>query len=189
MQTWRLVLLGFLISTARADDWPQFLGPARDATSTDPTPLATTWPGGEPKLAWEMPVGTGWAGPAVADNWVLVFHREGTELVLESRAAKDGAKQWRTTWPCRYRDQFGFDNGPRSTPTVAGGRVFAYGPAGELLAVELATGKQLWRRELAQELEAPAAFFGRRVPRGSRASRCSCKSAERGRAARRESSH
>src|SRR4051812_39662954 len=56
-----------------ADDWPQILGPARSGTSSEKLP--DRFPSGGPKVVWSAPAGQGYAGPAVADGKVIVFHR------------------------------------------------------------------------------------------------------------------
>jgi outer membrane protein assembly factor BamB len=57
-------------------------------------------------------------------------------------------------------DDFGFDDGPRCVPVVAGGRVFALGANGDLHAVEAATGKKLWHRNIRTDYTAPKGYFG-----------------------------
>jgi outer membrane protein assembly factor BamB len=140
-------------------DWPQFLGPERDGRSSEA--VAKAFPDDGPRVVWKTTVGSGLAGPAVADGRVVLFHREGGQAVLEAWSAADGAKLWRQTVPTDYRDDFGFDDGPRSTPTISGGKVVAYGADGRLICVEAATGKLLWTRDLATELDSPKGWFGR----------------------------
>ena len=57
----------------------------------------------------------------MVQNRVLLFHRVGNEEVLESLEAKTGASMWRYAYPTTYRDDFGFDEGPRAVPVVADG--------------------------------------------------------------------
>jgi len=144
---------------APASDWPQFLGPERDGRSVEM--IADGFPAAGPEQVWKAPVGSGLAGPAVADGRVVLFHRQGGEAVLEAWAVADGRKLWRQAAPTDYRDDFGFDNGPRSTPTISGGKVFAYGADGRLTCVDAATGKLVWTRDLAVEMESPKGWFGR----------------------------
>ena len=68
-------------------------------------------------------MGQAFAGAAVVQNQVLLFHRVGNEEVLESLDAKTGAPTWRYAYPTNYRDDFGFDEGPRAVPVVANGIV------------------------------------------------------------------
>src|SRR4029453_16335023 len=83
---------------AIATDWPQFLGPDRNGTYTGP-PLSETSGTSGPKVVWRKPVGQAFAGPAVVQNRVLLFHRVANEEVLESLDAKPGSPLWRYAYP------------------------------------------------------------------------------------------
>jgi outer membrane protein assembly factor BamB len=142
-----------------AGDWPQFLGPARDGHSPE-IGLNRDWVKTPPAVAWKTDVGTGWSGPVVAGGRLILFHRvEGNEIVACLDAAT-GREKWTFTYPTRYRDDFGFDDGPRATPLVAGGRVFTLGANGDLHGLELATGKRLWHHNLLADYKADKGFFG-----------------------------
>src|SRR5205085_12239810 len=104
-------------------DWPQFFGPDRDGLSHGP-PLADTWPPAGPTPVWTRPVGQGFSGPVVSDGHLVLFHRVGQPEVVESLDARTGAPQWTYGYPTAYRDDFGFDEGPRAVPVIAGGVVY-----------------------------------------------------------------
>jgi outer membrane protein assembly factor BamB len=142
-----------------AADWPQFLGPARNGVYAGP-PLADSWPASGPRVAWQKQVGQGFAGPAVADGRVIVFHRQGREEIVESLDAKTGSAQWRYAYATAYRDDFGFDEGPRAVPVVANGRVFTFGAEGVLSAIALATGKPVWSVDTKRRFNVTKGFFG-----------------------------
>lgn len=154
-----VVLLLAAGATLAAQDWPHFLGPARDGVYAGP-PLARAWPGGAPPEIWRRPVGAGFAGPVVADGRLLLFHRVGDREVLEALDAASGAPVWRYDYPTNYRDDFGFDEGPRSAPVVAGGRVYTFGAQGQLHAVDLATGAGVWSVDTQARFRFRKAFFG-----------------------------
>ena len=59
-----------------------------------------------------------------------------------------------------YRGHGGSDDGPIATPTVDGGDVFAAGPHGQLLALDLATGREKWRHDLVQAFGATIPVWG-----------------------------
>src|SRR5216683_8030967 len=99
------VLLGVSVS---AHDWPQFLGPQRNGVYSGP-PLASSWPAGGPRKVWRKPVGQGFAGPVVAGDRLVLFHRVGNEEVVEALDARTGDPRWRYAYPTSYRDDFGFD--------------------------------------------------------------------------------
>ena len=142
-----------------AADWPQFLGPDRNGTYTGP-PLSETWGTSGPKVVWRKQVGQGFAGPAVVDGHVLLFHRVANEEVLESLDAKTGAPIWRYAYPTTYRDEFGFDEGPRAVPSVANGVAYTFGAQGQLHAVDLVKGTRIWSDDTMKRFNVPKAFFG-----------------------------
>src|SRR5262249_7139824 len=119
--------------------WPQMLGPARNGVYTGP-PLAKTWRAGQPARVWKRAVGQGLAGPVVASGKVILFHRVSNQEVVEALDARTGEPIWRYAYPTAYRDDFGFDEGPRAPPVVANGRVYTFGAEGQLHAMDLATG-------------------------------------------------
>lgn len=153
-------LLALALTPAlRAGDWPQLHGPARDGHSAE-TGLNWSWPKGGPKVLWKLDAGAGWAGPVVAGGRLVFFQRLGDEEVVLCLDPATGKEKWKRSYPTKYRDDFSFDDGPRATPTVAGGKVFTLGANGDLSALELATGKALWHRNLLEEYKASKGFFG-----------------------------
>jgi outer membrane protein assembly factor BamB len=144
---------------AGADDWPQLHGPARDGHSAE-TKLDWNWPKAGPKVAWKNDIGSGWAGPVVVGDRLILFHRVGDEEIVQCCDPATGKEKWKHSYRTKYRDDFGFDDGPRATPTIADGKIFTLGPNGDFAAVELATGKELWHRNLLAEYKADKGFFG-----------------------------
>jgi outer membrane protein assembly factor BamB len=147
------------VAADTATDWPQFLGPTRNGVYGGP-PLAETWGAGGPKVAWRKQIGQGFAGPAVVGNRVILFHRVGSEEVLESLDAATGNSVWRYAYRTTYRDDFGFDEGPRAVPVAADGAIYTFGAEGQLHAVDLAKGTRLWSEDTMKRFGVPKAFFG-----------------------------
>jgi outer membrane protein assembly factor BamB len=145
--------------TLPAADWPQFHGPARDGHSAE-TGLNWAWPKEGPPVAWKVDVGHGWAGPVVAGERLVLFHRVADDEVVACLDPATGKEKWKTAYRTRYRDDFGFDDGPRATPLIAGDRVFTLGANGDLHGLELATGKTLWHRNLLADYGTGKGFFG-----------------------------
>ena len=116
--------------TLAANDWPQYLGPSRNGVYVG-APLNEKWPSTGPRIIWRKQVGQGLSGPVVAGKRLILFHRVDDREVVESLDALTGAPQWRHAYPTTYRDDFGFDEGPRAVPVVAEGIVFTYGAEGK----------------------------------------------------------
>ena len=130
-----------LVLPLRAD-WPQLFGSRRDGHSAE-VKFDWNWPKGGPPVAWKFDVGSGWAGPVVTGERVILFHRVGDDEVLQCLTADAGKPVWKESYRTRYKDDFMFDDGPRATPTIDGDRVFTLGANGDLHEWELATGKKL----------------------------------------------
>lgn len=141
-----------------AGDWPQFLGPQRDATALDESVITGS---SESEILWNHPLGSGHAGPVVSKGRVIVFHRQGADMVTEALNAIDGKAIWKQTYPATYRDSFGMDNGPRAVHCIAAGKVITHGPEGIVQALDFETGKLLWDYDTIEELESPQGYFGR----------------------------
>ncbi|HEX3799522.1 MAG TPA: PQQ-binding-like beta-propeller repeat protein [Verrucomicrobiae bacterium] len=156
------LVLAFLLLAllpAYATDWPQFLGPTRNGVYPGKD-LAATWPTDGPPVVWQKSVGQGFSGPAVANHKLILFHRVENQETVDCLDAKDGKTLWTFAYPTAYVDDFGFDEGPRATPSIADGRVFTYGAEGRLHCLDFATGKKIWSVDAKKVFGAPKGFFG-----------------------------
>jgi outer membrane protein assembly factor BamB len=153
---WLLVILSAV--TSWAEDWPQFLGPRRDGSYQDE--IANVWPKEGPSVVWKKDVGVGWSAPVVSGDKLILFHRLKDLEVIECVSTADGATVWTNAYKATYRDSMGFEDGPRATPAIAGGKVFAYGPDAIVSAIGL-SGKLVWRVDAKKEFGSQQDFFGR----------------------------
>ncbi len=112
------------------------------------------------KRTWQVEVGEGFAGPAVAGDRVVLFHRDESGERLDAFEAATGKPLWSRNFPATYRGTIADDNGPRCVPILHAGAVYAYGASGNLHCVDLATGKPRWSRTLAKDCGAPDGYFG-----------------------------
>jgi outer membrane protein assembly factor BamB len=145
-----------------AADWPQWRGPNRDGVARDFKAPATWAPNALAKQ-WSVTVGEGHASPVVAGDRVFVFAREGDREIMRCLALADGKLIWRETYEAPYEMNMaarGHGKGPKATPTVTDGRVFALGIAGHFSARDAATGRVLWRKDFAGEFKATSPDFG-----------------------------
>ena len=159
----RLTLFFFLVLTvlpqATTSDWPQFFGPTRNGVYRG-SALLETWPSGGPKVVWRKDVGEGFSGPVVTQGHLILFHRVNNREIVEALDPLTGAPQWKYDYPTAYRDDFGFDEGPRAVPVVVDGIVYTIGAEGQLSAVDLATGKMVWSENTRTRFKVPKGFFG-----------------------------
>ena len=144
---------------AAAEDWPQFLGPERNGIYRGPA-IADTWGPEGPTVVWRTPVGQGFSGPVVAQDHVILFHRIGDQEIVDAFDVRTGAAMWRFAYPTSYRDDFGFDEGPRAVPVVSGGVVYTFGAQGQLHAIDLETGTPVWSADTMQRFSVAKGFFG-----------------------------
>jgi outer membrane protein assembly factor BamB len=137
--------------------WPQWLGANRDNRSTE-TGLLDKWPAAGPKRVWaSSAVGTGFGAVSVAGGKVFLLGDLEDASYLLALNEKDGKTAWKLkVGPARNHANKDWQ-GPRSTPTVDGDRVYAMGEAGDLVCAEAASGKEVWRKNMAKDLggEAP----------------------------------
>ena len=144
---------------AFGQDWPQFRGLARNGVYVPQTTIEPFPPSG-PELVWDRPIGAGFSAPVVSRGRVVIFHRQGTQEVVEALRAQDGQSIWKFSYETRYRDDFGFDNGPRATPVIQDGRVYTFGAQGRLHAVDFETGREVWGVDTHVEFGVRKGFFG-----------------------------
>ncbi len=148
-----------LAKTAVVTDWRDFLGSSHNAVSPE-APLLTDVSKGKPTLVWEVVKGEGYATPAVIGERVVLFHREGSNEVIECLQAETGKRYWKTTYPTTYEDRYGFSGGPRCQPVSDGDYVYTLGAEGKLHCLKLTTGQILWKRDIVKEFALKQNFFG-----------------------------
>jgi outer membrane protein assembly factor BamB len=128
-RTCALLAVLLLPALARAEDWPQWLGPRRDGTSTE---VVKPWKG-DPKSLWRVPVGEGHSSPIVANGWVFLHTKVANkdEEVVQAFDAATGTVRASAGFP-RAPFSSPFGGGPRATPAYLGDSVFSLGVTGVL---------------------------------------------------------
>lgn len=158
------LLLAFVASTtlALAADWNQWRGPNRDGIATDFNAPAK-WETDTLSKTWSVPVGEGHSSPVVAGDRVYIFARENDREVMRCLALADGKVLWQEAYAAPYEMNpaaRGHGKGPKATPAVTQGRVFALGIDGALSAYDAQTGAVLWRKTFRDEFKSTSPVFG-----------------------------
>ncbi|HZZ77799.1 MAG TPA: PQQ-binding-like beta-propeller repeat protein [Gemmataceae bacterium] len=168
-----LLLLIAVTTIARADDWPQWMGPKRDNVWREKG-ILDSFPKGGPKVLWRAEVAHGYSGPAIADGLVFLtdfvvdadvgtkdnFTRTkyvGSERVL-CLDAKTGKLKWKHEYPCTY--DVSYPNGPRCTPNYEAGKLYTLGAQGDLFCFDAKSGKVNWSLDLKKQYDVKAPLWG-----------------------------
>ena len=155
--TLSVLALFLTLGPTLAADWPQWLGPRRDGSSTE---TVAVWKSA-PKVLWTQVVGEGHSSPVIAGGKVFVFSKvaDKDDELLEAFDADTGKRLWGQT--CRrgaFKGLYG--NGPRGTPVVDNGKVYTFGITGVLTCMDAAEGSRLWEVETLKQYKADNLVFG-----------------------------
>jgi len=131
-----------VVTAAGEADFPGFMGPDGD-NQIKGTLLATDWKAHAPQEKWRIPIGAGWSGFAVVGKLAVTQEQRGQKQMITCYDLERGTAVWAADGGEPFVSVIGGD-GPRSTPTVADGRVYTIGAQGQLHCLELATGRQVW---------------------------------------------
>lgn len=132
-----------------ANDFPQFLGPNRLGVITG-VHLTRNWGTSPPRQVWRQPIGLGWSAFAVSGQRAITQEQRGEKELIICYELSTGRVLWSHTNRVRFSEVLGGD-GPRATPTLDEGRVYAIGATGILDCLDEATGKLIWSRDVLRE--------------------------------------
>jgi outer membrane protein assembly factor BamB len=159
-----LLLTGGL--RARAADWSEWRGPARDGVSSEKGLPAKWSPAGE-NLAWKAPYG-GRSTPVVLANRVYLFNAYEKGERLQERLMCLDADTGRVLWE-KHFNVYLSDVPPHrvgwASPVgdPATGNVYAFGGGGHLVGLSGRDGKVLWERALGEDYGLLTTHGGRTV--------------------------
>lgn len=143
-----LILLTALIVSLPdifAQDWPQYLGPARNSSSPQKG-ILRTWPQNGPETAWTVPVGQGFGGPVVKDGKVYLLDRDDkTGDKLRCFDLAGGKELWSFSYEAPGSVSY---PGSRSVPAIDGNRIYSVGPYGHFYCIDINTHKPLWNKNI-----------------------------------------
>lgn len=149
------------LSSMSAADWTQWRGPGRDGAAPDVEP-PEAWPSSLTKV-WSLAVGEGHSSPVVQKDRVYLHTREGDEEVVRAVELAGGTAVWRQAWKVPYTTNPAareHGKGPKSTPVVAGDRLYTLGISGVLACLDTAGGRVVWKKEFDSRFKATSPLFG-----------------------------
>jgi outer membrane protein assembly factor BamB len=139
-------------------DFPQFQGPRRDGILAQ-TDLVTDWQQRSPRELWRQPIGEGWSGFAVVGPHAVTQEQRGEHELVSCYERTTGRLIWVHSDTAKHDDPLG-GPGPRATPTIVRGRVFALGATGLLNALDLGSGELLWSVDIMSDNGASPPPYG-----------------------------
>jgi outer membrane protein assembly factor BamB len=159
LRTAAIALPFLLAAVARAEDWPQWRGPGRDAVCGE-TGLLESFPAEGLKVRWRAPVGWGFSSPVVAQGRVYLADSELNKPKAKERLQcwdeTTGKPRWTHAYDVVYED-WAFDPaqeiGPVATPIVASGKIYTVGRVGHLFCLDASTGDVLWQKDLSKDYQ------------------------------------
>jgi outer membrane protein assembly factor BamB len=167
-RAWRaaaFLLIGMLASLGGAGqplggtgDWPQFRGRDRDGIAESTPGEMARLVAAAPKVRWRVPLGAGYSGIAISRGAIFTLYARDTFDYAARFDDRDGREVWRQKIGNAYDAEFTL--GPRSTPTVELGVVYALGSFGNLVALDASDGATRWAVDLAQLFQVPQPRFG-----------------------------
>ncbi len=156
-----------------ADDWPQWMGPQRDAVWRESGIIKQIPADGLP-VRWRQPIQLGYGGPAVVGDRVFVMDyvkKSGelinnpggvTRLTGQERVLCFSSETGELLWE-HAEDQpysISYAAGPRCTPTISDGRVYTCGAEGRLLCLDATSGDVIWGKRLTAEYPTKTPIWG-----------------------------
>ena len=145
-----LLVAAALCSSASADDWPQWRGPNRDGKSAE-SGLLKQWPEGGPSLSWKAEgLGAGFSSVSVVGGRIYTMGDLEDGQYVFALQETDGELLWKSKVGPVHDDDYG---GSRCTPTTDGDRLFVTNTEGDVISLEAATGKEVWRVSMVEKYE------------------------------------
>ena len=148
----------FVVHAVRGDDWPQWRGPRQDGVSRE-TGLMAQWPENGPLLLWRVPLGGGFSAISVVGDRVYTLFGGAEGEFAAALSAVNG----KTIWKTRLGDLLKSDSygdGPRATPAVDSGRLYALSGAGALRCLDTADGHVVWGCDLLEKFGGQPPEYG-----------------------------
>ena len=159
-----LLLITLVLGSASqisAQDWNQWRGPTRNG-SVSQLSAPASWPKGL-RERWKVEVGEGYSSPVVAGGRVFINSRNDPDEKVMAISLADGKVLWEKKYTAPYqKNQYAVEmaKGPNATPLVVGDKLFTLGVSAVLAAWDVATGRELWKKDFSKNIDTSKLFCG-----------------------------
>jgi outer membrane protein assembly factor BamB len=147
----------YTIQTSQTD-FPQFLGPSRNAIIQD-IRLNPDWDSSPPHILWKQPIGTGWSGFGIVGKIAITQEQLGTRECVNAYNPSTGQLLWSHQDEAQYNTVIAGE-GPRATPTIVNNRTYTLGATGLLNCLNTTTGELIWQHNITEDAESSIPEWG-----------------------------
>ncbi|TWT50009.1 outer membrane biogenesis protein BamB [Thalassoglobus neptunius] len=134
-------------------DMPEYRGVHRDGVVIGPE-LRTDWSTNPPEELWRHPCGGGYSSFSILGRQLITMEQRGLDEAVVCYDTETGREFWVHQYPASFVEAMG-GPGPRSTPTIHEGAVYAFGGFGDLFKLDLKTGAPIWHVHTLQQFQIP----------------------------------
>jgi outer membrane protein assembly factor BamB len=153
-----IVAVGVSRAELQTSDWHQWRGSNRDGKSAE-TGLLKTWAAQGPPVAWRTTgAGIGYSSFSASDGRIYTLGGRNQREYVIAFDINSGKRVWETPVGALFSNDRG--SGPRSTPTIDGDRLYALGGSGDLVCLDVKTGKPIWTKNLLRDFGGSNIYWG-----------------------------